>query len=240
MLIQCPSCDRTGKLPTKLFSAEQVMRCRKCGARFTLGALPLKDGAPQWPELDETLSRRRAGSLALVTAIGFSAHPDDAGSLDLDPDDSSLGFSMGFEDDPAESHYDLPALPPPAALPAPPRVPRAVPFAMVPAPRVEALTGEPSYVESIARWGRFMSLVALGVGAFSVAFLGLLLVSMLSHGQPINWAVSGLILGFIGLGASLLISLNTTVLNSLLFNAARAARRQQETADRSATRARPS
>ena len=38
MMIECPSCGRTGSLPALMPAGTSTLRCRKCQGRFVIGA----------------------------------------------------------------------------------------------------------------------------------------------------------------------------------------------------------
>src|SRR5262245_13965141 len=103
MLLQCPSCRRTGNLPNDLASAAHRVRCRKCNARFSTAPGQLQEVSPpaRVPLRPSAAAQPvPAGvGLAQVSSEGFFSGFDDYSSPSaLGPGDSQYEVSVAFED----------------------------------------------------------------------------------------------------------------------------------------------
>ncbi len=181
MIIRCPRCGREGNAPDSRGRVSQTVRCRPCGARFTIDRTPGTNGADP-------------SDLAVAGAIARLVHERVRSRTEVDPDDDRPVFQLPPQSDwqqdtssavlggdPDDSQVELPAFTS-AAEPS---------GDGEPGPAFEYASSEfalpvPWYYRFIESWGRVHFYVVIGFATSSLAVLGFLLVR--SSSQAISSA----------------------------------------------------
>lgn len=170
MVIRCPRCGREGNAPDSRGRVSQTVRCRPCGARFTIDRTPGTNG----PDPSD---------LAVAGAIARLVHERARLRTEVDSDDDRPVFHLPPQSDwqqetssavlggdPDDSQVELPAF----TSAAEPSVEGE------PGPALEYASSEfalpiPWYYRIIESWGRVHFYVVIGFAASSLAVLGFLL-----------------------------------------------------------------
>ena len=232
MIIRCPRCGREGNAPDSRGRVSQTVRCRPCGARFTIDRTPGTDD----PDPSD---------LAVAGAIARLVYERARSRTEVDADDDPLDFQLPPQSDwqqatssavlggdPDDSQVELPAF-----------TSTAEPSGDdEPDPAFEYASSEfalpiPWYYRFLESWGRVHFYVVLGFAASSLAVLGFLLVNALVAGHILSSSITALIIGCVGTIAFLLLSLSATVLIILVIDLGRSLRVLIQQTDRNPARA---
>ena len=214
MMIRCPNCERIGNLAVHLGVNARVVRCRRCGTRFTIVPLPAKEGLALVPPLFE--ASRIAQSISNPARLSSDARSATVNEPDwspraVDPNDSQYELPVSTIVDIEDSQVELPAFTPDRSGPD-----DNWPIANDDSPSGELTLSSPWYLSFVDSWGRYHFAVAIGFGAFSLALLGFFLTREILGGQTIGASVTLLIVGCVVVVAFLLLSVTVTALNLLL------------------------
>jgi hypothetical protein len=234
MTIRCPRCGRDGRLPGKLASPTQILRCRKCQGRFTAHTLQPVGVVPNLERPFGTVpSSEMAGALdRYSSSAALLASLDDEDDLPptlADLGDSNYELTVSLVGELDDSQFELPTIR--ETDPSPPAN-RSAPALVLAGS--EPFPPDPEFYALIDSWSRICFLAVLGSVALSLLVIGVLLVRAFLGGSNIHSSTTALIFGFVGTIAFLLVSFMMTVLSLLLVDLARNTRRLRIHADRGA------
>jgi hypothetical protein len=188
MMVQCPSCGHSGKLPPSMESGQHKIRCRKCGVRFEAQPAdssrsdhitPMVDPEPPPDDgLDLGIELDRESEDEPAESLGTQDFWKRASSRDLESEEKAVepsaveagGLNLDRSDD------ELPVQPHP----------------------IDAHAQEPWFYGFLDAWGTFY--LYLGAFAFLVTLLALVgVLAGLSSDTP-GFPIGTAIVGILGVG----------------------------------------
>lgn len=230
MIIRCPSCGREGNVPDRLGESAHIVRCRRCGSRFsTLDGRENAGPRAASIAVESAVVTVHGRVLAPLSPPSVSPGSDDEIPIitGRSPSDSQYEMHAVLGGDPDDSQTELPAFDGEALSG---EIDAARPFETASA---EVLWPMPWYFNVIGSWGRFHFYTAIGFATSSLAVLGFLLFRALVAGSIVSSSITALIIGCVGTIAFFLLTLSASVLTALLFDLARNVRTLIQQGERS-------